>query len=92
LSKPGRKPNSSSIFKLNNTRGYIFAPEWSLVPVCNHPAIELLNGGYLDKQRLTLIHLEYRHAIGLNQGENQTHQVYLNLIIPVDTSSPQSGV
>ncbi|MEQ1191465.1 MULTISPECIES: hypothetical protein [Acinetobacter] len=33
------------------------------LPVCNHPAIELLNGGYLDKQRLTLIHLEYRHAI-----------------------------
>ncbi|AMM28373.1 MULTISPECIES: hypothetical protein [Acinetobacter] len=33
------------------------------LPVCNHPAIELLNSGYLDKQRLALIHLEYRHAI-----------------------------
>ena len=33
------------------------------LPICSHPAIELLNSGYLDKERLTLIHLEYRHAI-----------------------------
>lgn len=33
------------------------------LPVCKHPAIELLNSGYLDKTTLTHIHLEYRHAI-----------------------------
>ncbi|AXJ90989.1 hypothetical protein DKP84_17325 [Acinetobacter pittii] len=33
------------------------------LPVCKHPAIELLNSGYLDKQSLIRIHLEYRHAI-----------------------------
>ncbi|MDC4670665.1 iron-containing redox enzyme family protein [Acinetobacter baumannii] len=33
------------------------------LPVCNHPAIEVLNNGLLDKFTLTRIHLEYRHAI-----------------------------
>lgn len=33
------------------------------LPVCKHPAITILNNGYLDKQTLTKIHLEYRHAI-----------------------------
>ncbi|AZC08386.1 hypothetical protein DKE48_015740 [Acinetobacter nosocomialis] len=33
------------------------------LPVSHHPAIEILNNGYLDKQTLTRIHLEYRHAI-----------------------------
>ncbi|MCQ4722896.1 hypothetical protein LCR14_08445, partial [Acinetobacter baumannii] len=33
------------------------------LPVSKHPAIEILNNGYLDKQTLTRIHLEYRHAI-----------------------------
>ncbi|EHU1441381.1 hypothetical protein A1Z85_RS11285 [Acinetobacter baumannii] len=33
------------------------------LPVCKHPAIEVLNNGQLDKQALTRIHLEYRHAI-----------------------------
>ena len=33
------------------------------LPVCKHPAIEVLNNGLLDKFTLTRIHLEYRHAI-----------------------------
>lgn len=33
------------------------------LPVCKHPAIELLNNGKIDKASLTKIHLEYRHAI-----------------------------
>jgi len=33
------------------------------LPVCQHPAIEVLNNGQLDKFTLTKIHLEYRHAI-----------------------------
>jgi len=33
------------------------------LPVSRHPAIEVLNNGYLDKKSLTHIHLEYRHAI-----------------------------
>ncbi|HAV5934355.1 iron-containing redox enzyme family protein [Acinetobacter baumannii] len=33
------------------------------LPVCKHPAIEVLNNGFLDKFTLTRIHLEYRHAI-----------------------------
>ncbi|QNX11074.1 hypothetical protein IC789_06935 [Acinetobacter seifertii] len=33
------------------------------LPVCTHPAIEILNNGQLDKFTLTKIHLEYRHAI-----------------------------
>ncbi|CAI3134059.1 iron-containing redox enzyme family protein [Acinetobacter baumannii] len=35
----------------------------SKLPVCKHPAIEILNNGVLDKNTLTRIHLEYRHAI-----------------------------
>ncbi len=33
------------------------------LPVCKHPAIEVLNNGLHDKFTLTRIHLEYRHAI-----------------------------
>ncbi len=51
------------------------------LPVCKHPAIEILNHGYLDKSTLTHIHLEYRHAIvqiftdALLQAQFQTKQL-----------------
>ncbi|MGB9036906.1 MAG: hypothetical protein WCC23_00110, partial [Acinetobacter calcoaceticus] len=51
------------------------------LPVCKHPAIEMLNHGYLDKDTLTHIHLEYRHAIvqiftdALLQAQFQTKQL-----------------
>lgn len=51
------------------------------LPVCKHPAIEILNHGYLDKDTLTHIHLEYRHAIvqiftdALLQAQFQTKQL-----------------
>jgi len=51
------------------------------LPVCKHPAIEMLNHGYLDKSTLTHIHLEYRHAIvqiftdALLQAQFQTKQL-----------------
>ena len=51
------------------------------LPVCKHPAIEMLNHGYLDKDTLIHIHLEYRHAIvqiftdALLQAQFQTKQL-----------------
>jgi hypothetical protein len=63
ISKPGRNPNSSKIFKLKRKRGNIFAPACNLGSNCYHPAIDTLNNGEINKEDLKKIHLEYRHAI-----------------------------